>query len=305
MFSSGGVLASTSNRPPWDLNRHGVQEDLFDHFVHQLVQHCEVVELSAGHDYRRRHHVVDYIVDKVAGMNAMGEQGKVPATTGQPADNPSSNTNSNTINHAPPVSYLTPDDDAARTTLEHQWTALSHTLNTPSITNTTIPVAFNRQLTIPRALGQYAAWFDFDQLCNRPLGSADYAALAHVFACVFIQGIPVMSMATRDQARRFIVLVDELYNAKRRLVCSAAVEPDLLFSGEGEVMVDLEGLQFETAVEGALLGLWCLSGCHDKGLCGHCMLGCLVTCSPLQHIPSLHTHTPSLHTYPHTLHNRQ
>lgn len=65
-------------------------------------------------------------------------------------------------------------------------------------------------------------------------------------------GIPAMSMNIRDQARRFITLIDELYNARVLLVCTAALPPDQLFAGaEGdEPILDLEGLQFEGAVEG-------------------------------------------------------
>lgn len=61
-----------------------------------------------------------------------------------------------------------------------------------------------------------------------------------------------MSMQVRDQARRFITLVDELYNARVRLVCSAEVPPDALFAGAmgEEPIIDLESLQFEGAVEG-------------------------------------------------------
>eukprot|EP00775_Hariotina_reticulata_P001038 gene1038-1376_t len=68
-------------------------------------------------------------------------------------------------------------------------------------------------------------------------------------------GIPAMSMNIRDQARRFITLVDELYNARVLLVCSAALPPDQLFAGTGgqEPILDLEQLQFEGAVEGSRL----------------------------------------------------
>lgn len=64
------------------------------------------------------------------------------------------------------------------------------------------------------------------------------------------------AVQVRDQARRFITLVDELYNARCLLVAAAAVPPDQLFAGaEGqEPILDLEGLQFETAVEGEWKG---------------------------------------------------
>ena len=62
-------------------------------------------------------------------------------------------------------------------------------------------------------------------------------------------------LQVRDQARRFITLVDELYNARTRLVCLAACPPDALFGSvvNEEPLLDLEGLQFETAVEGEQL----------------------------------------------------
>ena len=68
-------------------------------------------------------------------------------------------------------------------------------------------------------------------------------------------GVSTVCLQVRDQARRFITLVDELYNARTRLVCLAACPPDALFGSvvNEEPLLDLEGLQFETAVEGEQL----------------------------------------------------
>lgn len=53
LIEEGCVVVMTSNRAPWDLNRHGLHEDLFQHFVDRLLLHCEVCQLTADHDYRR------------------------------------------------------------------------------------------------------------------------------------------------------------------------------------------------------------------------------------------------------------
>jgi predicted ATPase len=115
---------------------------------------------------------------------------------------------------------------------------------------------------VPRATSE-VAHFTFEELCLQPLGAADYMALAAEYRTVFLTDVPAMSRHTRDQARRFITLVDELYNARCTLVCSAAVPLDQLFTGltpsthqkeeeEADVML-LESLQHETATEGSRL----------------------------------------------------
>jgi predicted ATPase len=53
LLEEGCVIVATSNRAPWDLNRHGLHEDLFSHFVQNLLEACDVVELSSQEDYRR------------------------------------------------------------------------------------------------------------------------------------------------------------------------------------------------------------------------------------------------------------
>lgn len=53
LLEEGCVIVATSNRAPWDLNRQGLHEDLFQHFMQRLLQSCDVLPLSAQQDYRR------------------------------------------------------------------------------------------------------------------------------------------------------------------------------------------------------------------------------------------------------------
>jgi cell division protein ZapE len=90
-----------------------------------------------------------------------------------------------------------------------------------------------RPLDVPMAAGPVAR-FDFNALCARPLGPADYLAIATHYSAVFIDAVPVLSPANFDEARRFITLVDALYDHRVKLVATAAAEPDRLYQqGEG------------------------------------------------------------------------
>jgi len=89
-----------------------------------------------------------------------------------------------------------------------------------------------RPLDVPQAAGGVAR-FDFDDLCRRPLGSADYLEIADKFHTLLIDRIPVMGPNERNEARRFITLVDALYDMRVKLVVSAAAEPQGLFAGVG------------------------------------------------------------------------
>ncbi|CAA6666388.1 unnamed protein product [Spirodela intermedia] len=121
------------------------------------------------------------------------------------------------------------------------------------VISTTIPVMFGRRIEIPESC-EGIARFSFDYLCGRPVGAADYIAIARRYHTVFIADIPVMSMRIRDKARRFITLIDELYNHHCRLVCTAASPIDDLFQGTDEgTLFDLESFQFETEAEGGRL----------------------------------------------------
>ncbi|KAG8044225.1 hypothetical protein GUJ93_ZPchr0226g7143 [Zizania palustris] len=122
-----------------------------------------------------------------------------------------------------------------------------------NITSVTIPVMFGRSLEIPKSCDGVAR-FDFEYLCGRPVGAADYIAIARSYHTIFISDIPAMSMKIRDKARRFITLIDELYNHHCRLICLASLSIDDLFQGTDEgTLFDLESFQFETEAEGTKL----------------------------------------------------
>ena len=87
-----------------------------------------------------------------------------------------------------------------------------------------------RFLDVPQAIGGVAR-FAFDDLCRRPLGSADYLEIAERFHTVFIDRIPIIKAAERNEARRFIILIDALYDMRVKLIASAAAEPEALFAG--------------------------------------------------------------------------
>ncbi len=84
-----------------------------------------------------------------------------------------------------------------------------------------------RVIPVPQAVGGVAR-FDFDALCRRPLSAGDYVALASRFETFFLDHIPVMSDDERDAARRFINFIDAAYDARAKLLASAAADPEAL-----------------------------------------------------------------------------
>jgi cell division protein ZapE len=90
-----------------------------------------------------------------------------------------------------------------------------------------------RKVAVPLAANGVAR-FDFEALCGQPLGAGDYLALATHFHALVLDGIPRLSPDNYDKARRFIVLIDTLYDHRVKLVASADAWPDQLYQrGEG------------------------------------------------------------------------
>jgi cell division protein ZapE len=87
----------------------------------------------------------------------------------------------------------------------------------------------SRKIEIPEsAMG--VALFDFEDLCGKPLGASDYLLIAHAYHILLIENVPVMEVVHRNQARRFINLIDTLYDNGVRLVLSADAQPDGLYA---------------------------------------------------------------------------
>lgn len=87
-----------------------------------------------------------------------------------------------------------------------------------------------RVIPVP-ACGAGTARFSFEDLCARPLGASDYLKIAHTFHTVVLDDIPVLSGDRRNEAKRFITLVDTLYDGGVKLIASAAAEPEQLYLG--------------------------------------------------------------------------
>lgn len=87
-------------------------------------------------------------------------------------------------------------------------------------------------IRVPLA-GGGAARFGFADLCEEALGAADFLSIARAFHSIVVEDIPLIAPENRDQAKRFILLIDTLYDNRVKLIASAAAEPDRLYLGTG------------------------------------------------------------------------
>ena len=90
-----------------------------------------------------------------------------------------------------------------------------------------------RALHVPKSLKGVAV-FSFNRLCGEPRGAADYLAVAHAYHTVILVGVPQMGPDNRNEAARFVTLIDALYENKVKLFVTAAAEPNQLYlAGDG------------------------------------------------------------------------
>ena len=219
MFRLGMVVVATSNRPPDDLYLNGLQRDKFLPFIDLLKDRTEVVHLRTGQDYRELIHSGESVaeLDMASIGNAPEAAYEASAHVARLLDMPV---------------YVSDGSSDAMTLFTHITGGLE-----PQATEREI--LMGRMLAVPRARGR-VCWFTFGELCTAKRAAADYLAIAKHFDVVVLDGIPRLTLEEKDEARRFIILVDVLYEHGIKLVCTAAAAPaDLLgLSAQQQAQLD-------------------------------------------------------------------
>jgi len=186
LFARGVTLVATSNRPPDDLYKDGINRELFVPFIDMLKEKMELVAVRGPTDFR---------LDRL-------RAGRV---------------------------WFSPIDPDNERQFDLLWVDM---LDGAPETGASVEV-LGRKLHLPRASGGLLR-ASFASLCLQALGPQDYIAIAQRFHTIFLEDLPMLTPARRDAARRFVTLIDELYQAQAKLVVLAAAEPDALYpQGDG------------------------------------------------------------------------
>lgn len=183
---AGVTIVATSNFPPAELYKNGLQRDRFLPFIAEIESSMNVAEVATDRDYRRRG----------AGLTLSN-------------------------------SYFTPIDQTTRAKFEETLALIADGRDWKPVE---LQVGDHRSLSIPAAVSQRIARFSFDDLFARPVGAADFIALAGHFDFLAIRGLPVFDSDRAEQLRRFMVCVDTVYDAGTPLILLAEAPPDDLYS---------------------------------------------------------------------------
>ena len=181
LLSDGVILISTSNRPPQDLYKDGLNRGAFVPFIDLIEERMEIVHLESPVDYRQH---------RLEGAQV----------------------------------YFSPASRDAKAQIEAYWKDL-----TGGAPGTPRQLSVNgRTVELPSfssGIGRASFW----DLCGAALGPADYLAIAAAVRVLILEDIPQLSASNYNEAKRFVTLVDALYEAKVRLICSAADIPERLY----------------------------------------------------------------------------
>ena len=130
-------------------------------------------------------------------------------------------------------SYFTPVNAESRTAMDDVWADLAGGEGQELVLRVK-----GREVVIPQFRNGVAR-AGFHTLCGRALGAADYLTLADAVRVLLLDNIPALGRSNFNEAKRFVTLIDALYEAKVRLICSAAASPEMLYL-EGEGIFEFE-----------------------------------------------------------------
>ena len=213
LIDEGVAIVTTSNRPPSDLYKDGLNRELFLPFIELIESRMEVLPLNGPIDYR---------LDRMQGLetwlvpNGPEASAKLSAAFFQMTDHPV-------------------EDRAA-------------------VPSEELDVGGGRTLHVPKSLKGVAV-FSFKRLCGEPRGAADYLAIARRFHTVIIVGVPMMGPEMRNEAARFVTLIDALYEHRVKLLAAADAEPEGLYpTGDGRFEFERTASRLEEMQSADYLG---------------------------------------------------
>ncbi len=192
LLEAGVTVITTSNRPPCDLYKGGLNRELFLPFIDLIERELDVVPLNGPTDYR---------------LQRLGGR---------------------------PTWYVPNGPEATRALSEAFFRLTDYAAeDRANVPSGDIPVQGGRTLHVPKCLKGVAV-FSFKRLCGEPRGAPDYLAIARRFHTVILVGIPKLGAEKRNEAARFVTLIDALYENKVKLLASADAAPSELYTkGDG------------------------------------------------------------------------
>ncbi|EKG21534.1 ATPase AFG1-like protein [Macrophomina phaseolina MS6] len=228
----------------WRLGVKGRSENMFAGrgdfapFLEVLKARCEVWEMEGGKDYRRSESEVVLKAEDVEGAfpHSVAAEGQLAA---QSSAKDSQDSDAIPEMASMPKQYFVKPSTEASTSEHEEWLlklkaaeSLATGVTSPSIpwTPSTMRV-YGRQVHVPRQHNGVTSW-TFSELCASQLGPADYITLASTFHTLILTDVPVLSLLQKNEARRFITLLDALYEARCKLLVTAAAGPDDIFFPE-------------------------------------------------------------------------
>jgi len=183
IMGSGVQFITTSNRPPSELYKGGLNRDLFLPTIEMLKEKCDEFDMSGMNDYR--------------------------------------------LEKARDISYHDVFLEASNTSVVNTiWKEAGGDLSSEE----NISLLMGRTINVERSTKR-AAWFNFSEICEQPTGAADFYEVARRYDLIIITQLPRMSTQLHNEARRFITLLDAMYEYKVTVVLTAGAEsPQALFN---------------------------------------------------------------------------